>query len=149
MHDTGVTSDAEIPAPDAEIASLVAAAVVPASDLSSSVPVEIPSSTEEAEKGAIGDEFESDSYIDPEEERMFDEGLTPVEVRTDGTSHLIVIPLDCNLMTSMESVVPALVTICSSVEHKTLESFKDADLSGLALWVSYFFCCPFFFFVPY
>lgn len=59
---------------------------------------------------------------------MIDEGLTPVEVRDDGTSRSIVIPLDGNLITSMESVVTVLVPFCSSIKRRTLEkSFKDAD----------------------
>nr|XP_009799691.1 PREDICTED: uncharacterized protein LOC104245726 [Nicotiana sylvestris] len=72
MHDTDVTSDVGILSPDAEIvSSSVAITVVPASDPSSSVPVEIPSSTDEAEKGVAGGDFVSDSDVDPEEERMF------------------------------------------------------------------------------
>lgn len=40
------------------------------------------------------DDDESGSYIDPEDIQMFDEGMTRVEVRTKGSTHAIVIPLD-------------------------------------------------------
>lgn len=119
---------------------------MPRNDLSTSEPVNIPSSTEESERGVIIDDFESGSDVDPEEEKMFDGGLTRVEVRTNGSSHSIVIPLDCNLLTNTESMVPSLVPLCSGAENKTLQSFKDADLSlsvsGLALRVSWYlhFC---------
>lgn len=130
VNNTSVTSDAGVRAPDAKIVSSpVVAAVVLISDPSIYMPVEIPFSTEEAEKGATGDDIELDSDVNPYEERMFDEGLIWVEVRSDGTSCLIVIPLDCNLMTSKGNIVPNPAPLCSSVEHRTLESFKDTNLS--------------------
>lgn len=55
------------------------------------------------------DEDELGSDVDPEEERMFDEGFTRIKVRTDESSCSIVIPLDCNLLTNMETVVPSFL----------------------------------------
>lgn len=67
---------------------------------------------------AVNDfDSDSDSDIDPKDERMFDDRLTRVEVRIDGSSRSIVIPLDYNLMTNTKSVVPSLVPFCSSAEN--------------------------------
>lgn len=148
MPEIGVASDARISVLDAEIAPFPeVATVVPSNDPSTSELVDVPSSTEEGERGVTVYDFESSSDIDPDEEKMFDEGLTRVEVKTDRSSRSIVIHLDCSLLTYTESVVPSLVPLCSSAENKTLQSIKDADLSlsvsGLALWVIwYLYFCP-------
>lgn len=72
---------------------------------------------------------------------VLDEGLTRVDVRTEVSARAIVIPLDYNLLTNMESLVPSLLPLYTDVENRTLQIFKDADLSlgiaRLALRVSF------------
>lgn len=86
------------------------------------------------------DGYDSGSDIDPEEVRMFNEGFTRVEVRTEGTTHNIVILLDHDLSKNTESVVPSLGPLYSSTEYRILRAFDDATLSvgisGMALRVS-------------
>lgn len=65
----------------------------------------------------------------PEEERIFDEGFTQVKVRTNGSTCSIVIPLDCDWLTNIESIVPSLVPLCYGAEKRNLRSLKDVDLS--------------------
>lgn len=87
----GTALDAEtVPPSNVEIASVEegerpkATAVIPRSDLSMSERVDIPSSAEKRAKGVAVDDYKSGSDVDPKEERIFDEGFTQVEVRTDG-----------------------------------------------------------------
>lgn len=120
---------------------LEAVEVIPRSDLSTSKRTYIPSPAEERGKNVAVDGDESGSDIDLEEIQMFDEGLTRVEVRMEGSTRNIIIPLNCNLLTIIERVVPSLVPLCTSTESRTLQTFKDADLSlgisGMALRVSF------------
>lgn len=99
------------------------------SDASPSRQADVPSSFKVRGKGVTVDGYESGSNVDPEEERIIDEGFTRVEVRIKGSTRTIVIPLDCDLLTNTESVVPSLVPLYSGAENRTLRTFKDANLS--------------------
>lgn len=68
----------------------------------------------------VVDGDESGSDIDLEEIQMFDEGLTRVEVRMEGSTRAIVIPLDYNLLMNIESVVPSLLPLCTGTESRIL-----------------------------
>lgn len=97
----------------------------------------VSSSTNRKGMTVVVDDDGSSSNIDPEEVRTFNEGFTRVEVITKGSTQNIVIPLDYNLLTNSESVVPALIPLCTGAENRNLHTFKDADLSlgisGMAL----------------
>lgn len=60
------------------------AKVILRSDTLPSRQANVLSSTEEKGKSVAIDGYESGSDVDPEEERMFDEGFTQVEVRKEG-----------------------------------------------------------------
>lgn len=119
--------------------------VIPGSESSMSKWVDVPSSIKVKKKGVAIDDYESGSNVYPEEERIFDEGFTWVEVRVGESSYFIVIPLDCDLLTNTKSMVPSLVPLCYGAENMTLRSFKDVNMSlgisGMALRVS--LCFPF------
>lgn len=89
------------------------------------------------------DSYEFGYDIDPEEVWIFNEGFTWVEVRTEGTTYNIVIPLDRDLLVNTESVVPSLGPLCSNAEYRTLRTLDDAALSlgisNMALRVSFWF----------
>lgn len=72
---------------------------------------------------------------------MLSEGFTRVEVRLEGSTRTIVVPMDRDLLVNTEDMVPSLVPLCSDVEGRTLETLNDAALSlgiaSLALKVSF------------
>lgn len=72
---------------------------------------------------------------------MMVEGFTRLEVRLEGSTKTIVIPIDWDLLVNTENMIPSLGTLCSNVEGKTLEKLNDATLSksidGLALRVCF------------
>lgn len=57
-------------------------------------PVDVPSLAEERSKGIVEDGYETSSDVDPEEVRRFNKGFTQVDVRLEGSSCTIVIPMD-------------------------------------------------------
>lgn len=51
---------------------------------------------------------ESGSDVDVDDLRMMEEGLTQLEVRFEGSTRTIAIPMDRDLLVNTEEVVPAL-----------------------------------------
>nr|XP_033514171.1 uncharacterized protein LOC117278840 [Nicotiana tomentosiformis] len=105
---------------------------------SASLPAKDPSSRVDTKGKSVAEEgYETGSDMDAEEVRMMGEGLTQCEVRLEGTTQTIAIPLDRDLMVHTEDVVPSLGPLCSDVEGKILEKLKDSTLlrsiAGLAL----------------
>lgn len=100
-----------------------------------------PSSTKGRDKGVAEDGYETCSDIDYDEMRMLSEGLTRVEVRLEGSTRTIMVPMDRILLVNMEDVVPCLGLLCSDVECRTLEKLDDVALSmgiaSLALSVNF------------
>lgn len=124
--------------------------IIPRSDPSTSGQANVPSSAEERAKRVVVDDYKFGSDLDPEEVRIFDKGLTRVEVRTDCSSRSIIIPLDYDLLEDMVSMVPSFTPLCSAAENRTLQALKDSGLSlgisGMALRVSFlphYFCILF------
>lgn len=89
----------------------------------------ISSSTEGKRKIVVVDDDGSGSDIDPEEVQTFDEGFIWVEVRIERSTQNIIIPLDYNLLTNSESMVPSLIPLYAGAKNRTLQIFKDDDLS--------------------
>lgn len=104
---------------------------------------DVPSSTEGRDKGAAEDKYKTGSDIDVEEVRMLSEGFMWVEVRLEGASRTIMVPMDRDLLVNTEDVLPSLGPHCSDVEGRTLEKLDDDALSmgiaGLALKVKFLF----------
>lgn len=98
--------------------------VVPKSEPSTSKRVDVPSSAEEKKKGVVIDDYESGSDIDPKEERIFGKWFTRVELRKDGSSRFIAIPLDYDLLTNIESMVPSLVPLCSELRTRVCNHLR-------------------------
>lgn len=87
--------------------------------------------------------MEHDGYgfdIDTEEVQTFEEIFIRVEVRIEGPTRNIAIPMDFNLLVNSKSMVPALAPLCMKPENRTLQTLKDANLSfgiyGMDLRVS-------------
>lgn len=57
-----------------------------------------------------------------------------MEVRLDGSTRTIVVPMDHDLLVNMEDVVPSLGPLCSNMEGTTLATSNDV---GLVLRVSF------------
>lgn len=114
--------------------------VASSSDPSPSGHASVPSSVELRGKNVVVGCYESGSNIDPQEVRMYNEGFTRVEMRTEGTTRSIIIPLDLDLLKRMESIVPDLGPLYSRTEERTLQTLDDDALSlgisGMALRVS-------------
>lgn len=72
---------------------------------------------------------------------MMGEEFTRLEVRLEGCTQTIAVPMDRDLFVDTENVVPSLGPLCSDVESKTLEKMDNATLSrsiaGLALRLSF------------
>lgn len=89
---------------------------------------------------SIGDE--SHSEFDPEEREMIDSGTTQIEVRVEGGSRTIMIPVYHDLLKNTEVVIQAFSPFCFDVEHHIPEELSDNTLSksifDLALTVSHF-----------
>lgn len=66
----------------------------------------------------IGDE--SDSDFDLEVHEMIDRGKTQIEVRVEGESRTITIPVNHDLLKNTEDVIQAFILFCSDAEHQTL-----------------------------
>lgn len=77
----------------------------------------------------IIDDYKPGSNVDPEEARIFDKGITCVEVTMDESSRLIVIPLDCDLLEDTVIMVPSFSPLCSVTENMYLQHLQDSDLS--------------------
>nr|XP_016508451.1 PREDICTED: uncharacterized protein LOC107826028 [Nicotiana tabacum] len=88
-------------------------------------------------KGVAKDGYETDSEVDVTDLRMMKEGFTQLEVRLEGSTRTIVIPMDRDLLINTENVFPSLGPLCSDVEGETLRELDDITLSrgivGLAL----------------
>lgn len=93
---------------------------------SSSRLVGIPLSAEERAKDVVKDSYEIGFDIDPEEVRKYNEGFTLVEMRLDGSSRTIEIPIYHDLLINTEDVVPFLGPLCSNIEGTALATFNDA-----------------------
>lgn len=111
-------------------------------ELSSSRPADVPfSSADGKDKGVAKDGYETGSDLDVDEVRIMSEGFTRVEVRLEGSTQTIAIPMDRDLLVNAESVAPFLGPLFSNLEGRTLEELDDATLSrsitGLALRVSF------------
>lgn len=52
---------------------------------------------------------------------MIEEGFTQLEVRLEGSTRNIVIPIDRDLLVNTEEVIPTLGPLCSEIEGKTLK----------------------------
>lgn len=91
-------------------------------------------------KGISKDGYETGSDLNAEKIRMMGKGFTQLEVRLEGSTWTIAIPMDRDLLVNMENMVPSLGLLYFYVEGKTLEKFVDATLSksiaGLARKVS-------------
>lgn len=116
-----------------------AADVVLVNESSSSRAVSGHSSAEDWAQGIIEDGYETDNRC---RGIMRDnEGFTRVEIRLDGPSRTIAIPMDRDLLVDMKDVILSLGPICSNVEGRTLATINDSALStgivGLALRVSF------------
>lgn len=124
----------EMPLSEADGAVLV-------SEPLSSKPVGVSSSAEDRAKDVVEDDYETSFDIDPEEVRRCNEGFTRAEMRLEGSSHTIVIPMDRDLLVDTEDTVPSLGPLYSNTEGRTLATFDDVALStgiaGLALRVSF------------
>lgn len=105
-----------------------AASIIPSSP-STSQQVCASSSANERTKGAIIDDYEYDSNIDPEDIRMFDEGFTRVNVRADGPSRVLEIPSDYDLLEDMVDLVPQFDLLFSIAESRSLRGISDVGLS--------------------
>lgn len=83
---------------------------------SSSRPVDIPTMyTDERGKRVAEGGYEMGSDLDPDEVRMLSKGFTRVEVKLDGSSRTIVVPMDRDLLVNIENVAPSLGPFCSDV----------------------------------
>lgn len=69
------------------------------------------------------------SDMDIDEVRMMSGGFTRVEVRLQGYTRTIMIPMDQDLSLNTVNVVHSLDPFCSDVEGRTLEELDDATLS--------------------
>ncbi|XP_075081172.1 uncharacterized protein LOC142166278 [Nicotiana tabacum] len=127
-----------VPLPDADIGAGGPSAEVLGTmrrdEPSSSQPADVPiSSTGERGKGLAEDGCETGSNLDPNEVRILSEGFTCFEVRLEGSSRTIVVPMDRDLLLNTEGVVPSLGPIFSDVEGRTLETLDGVALSmGIA-----------------
>lgn len=65
---------------------------------SSSAVVRASSSTVERGKGVVVDDYESELDLDPDDVRMFEEGLTHSVVHAGGSAHILQIPSGVNLL---------------------------------------------------
>ncbi|XP_070035981.1 golgin candidate 1-like [Nicotiana tomentosiformis] len=71
----------------------------------------------------------SGSNIDADDLRMMEEGLTQLEIRLEGPTRTIAIPMDRDLLKNTEDVVHALDPLCFEIEGKTLKEINDGALS--------------------
>lgn len=73
---------------------------------------------------------------------MIDSGTTQIEVRVEGGSSNIMIPMNHDLLKNIKDVIPAFIPFCFDAEQKTLGELSDSTLSksiaGLALRLSHF-----------
>lgn len=108
---------------------------------------------DDREKFIAEEDDETSSDMDLDDLRMIDEGLTQLEVRMDGGSRTITIPMDRDLLRNTEEVVLALGPLCSDAEGETLKKITDNTLSkniaGLALRVNTIVILPFPFALAY
>lgn len=95
-------------------------------DPSTSRTVDVPTtSTHERGEGVTESGYETGSDLDPDEVQMLSEGFTRVEVRLDGSSRTIVVPMEQNLLVNTEDIVP----LYSDVEGRP-SMLDDAALSS-------------------
>lgn len=110
------------------------AAVVVSGGPSTSRQNRAPSLANEKGKGVMVEDYESESYIDPEDMRMFEEGFTQTVVRAEGHSRILEILLDLNLLQDIVDLVPQLDLLCSAAENGALQDVSDTELSrGVAM----------------
>nr|XP_009792891.1 PREDICTED: uncharacterized protein LOC104239863 [Nicotiana sylvestris] len=88
-----------------------------------------PSLTNERGKGMVVDDYKSDSDIDPEDMRMFEEGFTRVDVRAEGPSRVLEIPSDFNLLEDTVELVPQFDLLCYAAKSESLREINDSALS--------------------
>lgn len=107
---------------------------------SSRAAMNVSSPTGDRGKTVAEDGDESGSNIDLYYLIMIDEGLTQHEVRLEGGSRTITIPMDRDLLVSTEEVVPSLGPLYSDIEGETLKEINDSTLlksiTDLALTIS-------------
>lgn len=83
-------------------------------------PIDVPSvSTHERGKGAVDGNFENGSDLDPDEVWIQSEGFTCIEFRLDGSSRIITVPMDRDLLANIEDIVPFLGPLFYDVEGRT------------------------------
>nr|XP_033517600.1 uncharacterized protein LOC117281865 [Nicotiana tomentosiformis] len=95
---------------------------------SSRAAMNISSPTGDRGKTVAEDGDESGSNIDLYYLIMIDEGLTQHEVRLEGGSRTITIPMDRDLLVNTEEVVPSLGPLYSDIEGETLKEINDSTL---------------------
>ena len=80
---------------------------------SASLPAKGPSSRVDTKGKSVAEEgYEMGSDMDAEEVRMMGEGLTRLEVRLEGTTRTIAIPMGRDLLVDIEDMVPSLGPLC-------------------------------------
>ncbi|XP_009758785.1 uncharacterized protein [Nicotiana sylvestris] len=91
-------------------------------------------------KGVADEGDESGLDVDVDDLKMMEEGFTQLEIRLEGSTRTIVIPMDRDLLKNTEDVVSSLGPLCSDIEGKTLKELDDVTLLrsivGLALKMS-------------
>ncbi|XP_016507394.1 uncharacterized protein LOC107825072 [Nicotiana tabacum] len=95
---------------------------------SSSAASRASSSAAERGKGVVVDDYESESDLDPDDVRMFEEGLTHSVVNAGGLARILRIPFGVNLLAEGEDLVPQFSLLCSEAENESLRSVPDAEL---------------------
>lgn len=90
------------------------------SDPSPSGQDDVPSSAEERGKSVVLDGYKTSSDVDLEEVRIISEGFTWVEVRLEGSTRTIIIPLDRYLLVDTKNVIPSLGPLCFNAEGRHL-----------------------------
>lgn len=114
---------------------------------SSRVAVDVPYVANDKDKVVTEEDVRANSDMDLDELRMIDKGLTQLEVRLEGGSKTIAIPMDRNLLVDIDEIVLTLGPLFSEIEGTTLERINDNTLSnniaGLALRVSTTVVCSF------
>lgn len=143
IHESDVGSTSEVPLSAGTIEGMILPeTTVPRDEPSTSRLADVPTtSTHERGEGVTEGGYETGSDLDPNKVRMLSEGFTRVEVRLDGSSRTIVVPMERDLLVNIEDVVPSLGPFCSDVQGRTLETLNDTSLSpgisSLALRVSF------------
>lgn len=126
------------------------AAIVVLEVPSSSVLGRASSSAAERGKGVVVDDYESESDLDPDDVRIFEEGITHSVVHAGGLAHILEISSDVNLLGDTEDLVSQFDILCSATENEALWNVPKSDLmnevAAMGLRVYFAFLSCFFYF---